>query len=65
MLSLDGVPPTPEAIASGRYPCVVDLCAVTVKNNPNPRVQPFLDWMQGPQGQELVEKTGYVKIAAP
>ncbi|MDR2800875.1 MAG: substrate-binding domain-containing protein [Desulfovibrio sp.] len=65
MLSLDGVPPTPETIASGQYPCVVDLYAVTVKNNPNPHIQPFLDWMRGPQGQELVEKTGYVKIASP
>ncbi|MDR2054273.1 MAG: substrate-binding domain-containing protein [Desulfovibrio sp.] len=65
MLSLDGIPPTPETIASGQYPCVVDLYAVTVKDNPNPHIQPFLDWMRGPQGQELVEKTGYVKIASP
>jgi phosphate transport system substrate-binding protein len=62
MLAIDGVSPTPENIASGKYPLVVNLYAVTVKDNPNPNVKPFVQWMTGEQGQELVEKTGYIRL---
>ena len=36
------------------------LYAVTRKGETNPNVQIFLDWITGEQGQELVEKSGYV-----
>ena len=62
MLAIDGVSPTPENIASGKYPLIVNLYAVTVKDNPNPNVKPFVQWMTGEQGQELVEKTGYGRL---
>jgi phosphate transport system substrate-binding protein len=62
MLSVDGVPPTLENIASRKYPIVVNLYAVTVKGNPNPNVMPFVKWMTGEQGQELIEKTGYARL---
>ena len=62
MLAVDGVPPTPENIASGKYPIVVNLYAITVKGNPNPNVMPFVKWMTGEQGQELIEKTGYARL---
>jgi phosphate transport system substrate-binding protein len=62
MLAVDGIPPTPETIRSGAYPHVVNLYAVTLKDNPNPHIAPFLEWMQGEQGQELIEKTGYVRL---
>lgn len=62
ILSLDGVPPTAENIHTGRYPYVVNLYAITVKDSPNSYVAPFLHWMQGPQGQELLEKVGYVPL---
>jgi phosphate transport system substrate-binding protein len=62
MLAIDGVSPTTENIASGKYPIVVNLYAVVVKDNPNPNVKPFVQWMTGEQGQELVEKTGYVRL---
>lgn len=62
LLSLDGVPPTAETIRTGRYPYVVNLYAITVKDSPNSYVAPFLRWMQGPQGQELLEKVGYVSL---
>jgi phosphate transport system substrate-binding protein len=62
MLAVDGILPTPATIISGEYPLVVNLYAITVKHNPNPHVKPFLEWMQGEQGQELVEKIGYVRL---
>ncbi|MCC8193649.1 MAG: substrate-binding domain-containing protein [Deltaproteobacteria bacterium] len=61
MLAVDGVSPTPETIRSGAYPYVVNLYAISAKSNPNPHIGPFLEWMRGGQGQELVEKVGYVR----
>ncbi|SBW03706.1 conserved membrane hypothetical protein [uncultured delta proteobacterium] len=61
-LAVDGVAPTPETIMSGEYPQVVNLYAIMVKGNANPNVAPFLEWMRGEQGQELVEKVGYVRL---
>jgi phosphate transport system substrate-binding protein len=61
-LAVDGILPTPETIRSGAYPYVVNLYAVTLKDNPNPHIAPFLEWMQGEQGQDLIEKTGYVRL---
>lgn len=62
LLAIDGIEPSPENIASGKYPFTANLYAITLKDNPKPAVQPFLDWMQGPQGQELVEKIGYIRM---
>lgn len=62
LISLDGVDPTPENIASGKYPYVVNLYAITVKDNPKKSVQPMLEWMRGPQGQKLVEESGYIPL---
>lgn len=59
LLALDGVPPTPENISNGTYPWVVPLYAITLKNNSKPTVAAFVRWMQGPEGQELVEAVGY------
>lgn len=59
LLALEGVAPTPEHISNGTYPWVVPLYAITLKNNPKPTVAAFVRWMQGPEGQELVEAVGY------
>ncbi|MFF2446967.1 PstS family phosphate ABC transporter substrate-binding protein [Neobacillus sp. NPDC058068] len=62
LLAIDGVEPNPENIASSKYPFTASLYAITLKDNPKPTIKPFLEWMQGPQGQEIVEKIGYIKI---
>lgn len=62
LISLDGVEPTPKNIKSGNYPYVVNLYAITVKDNPKKTVQPMLEWMQGPEGQKLVEEIGYIPL---
>ncbi|WML38035.1 substrate-binding domain-containing protein [Neobacillus sp. OS1-2] len=59
LLAIDGVEPNPENIASGKYPFTASLYAITVKDNPKQAIKPFLEWMQGPQGQEIVERIGY------
>ena len=63
MISVDGVAPTIENIRSGAYPITGDFYAVTWKDNPNDNVQELLDWICGPQGQELIAKTGYAPLA--
>ena len=62
MLAIDGVSPTDENIRSGKYPFATKLYAITLKSNTKPQLAAFLNWMQSPQGQELAEKVGYVRL---
>ena len=62
MLAIDGVYPTDENIRSGKYPFTTMLYAITLKSNTKPQLDTFLNWMQSPQGQELAEKIGYVRL---
>ena len=64
LLSLDGVYPNTENIRSGAYPIVNDFYAVTRKGETNPNVQAFVDWMLSPEGQAIVEGSGYVGVEA-
>ena len=61
LLAINGVEPSPANIASGKYPFTASLYAITIKENHKPAINPFLEWMTGPQGQEIVEKIGYIK----
>ena len=58
-LSVNGVAPTVENIRNGSYPFTEDVFVVTA-GTPNPHVHELIDWLLSPQGQELIEKTGYV-----
>lgn len=60
LLSLDGIAPTIENIASGVYPQTTTLYAVTRKGDSNPNLAAFLDWVQSEQAATLIEKSGYV-----
>lgn len=62
LLAIDGVLPTVENIRSGEYPVVADLCLITRADSENPNVPAMVDFMLSPQGQELVEKTGYAPL---
>ena len=64
-LSVDGIYPDTEAIRSGDYPLTTELYAVSLADNPNPNIEPFLEWMTGPQGQQIVSDTGYVALTGP
>jgi phosphate transport system substrate-binding protein len=61
LLSVNGVAPTEENIRNGRYPLTVDIFAITADTS-NPNVRKLIDWLISPQGQELIEKVGYVGI---
>lgn len=59
LLAVDGVEPTEANIRNGSYPITSTLYAIRLKGNDNPNVLALLDWIQSPQGMELVEKSGY------
>ncbi|MBO7392014.1 MAG: hypothetical protein J6U77_05900, partial [Verrucomicrobia bacterium] len=60
-LKVDGVAPTPENIASRRYPMTGEVLAITSQQS-SPECARLIEWILGPQGQELVRKTGYIPI---
>ncbi|WNS76620.1 substrate-binding domain-containing protein [Bacillus sp. DTU_2020_1000418_1_SI_GHA_SEK_038] len=62
LIAIDGIEPNPENISSSKYPFTASLYAITLKDNPKPTIDPFLEWMKGPQGQEIVEQIGYIKL---
>ncbi|WP_099156937.1 PstS family phosphate ABC transporter substrate-binding protein [Virgibacillus ndiopensis] len=60
-IAVEGVLPTKETIQNNSYPIVAEFYAVTA-NSSNPHVKEFIEWMQSDQGQQIVEKTGYVSV---
>ncbi len=62
VLAIDGVAPTVENIQNGTYPIVGPLYAVTWEGNENKNVQKLLDWVLSPQGQYIIQETGYTPI---
>lgn len=62
MLSIDGVYPSTENIANGTYPLIGNLYAVTLKSNDDPNVQAMLNFLVSPDGQEIVERSGYAPL---
>lgn len=62
ILSIDGVAPTAENIRNGKYPIITPLYAVTYEGNDNENVKKLLEWILSDEGQEIIEKTGYVGI---
>lgn len=61
-LEIDGVYPEIETIRNGTYPFIHEFYAVKREGNKNPLVDQFIEWILSDQGQELVEKSGYVGI---
>lgn len=61
LLSIDGAAPTVENIRNGSYPLTSNFYAVTTDSQ-NPNVSRFIDWILSEEGQELVERTGYVGV---
>jgi phosphate transport system substrate-binding protein len=62
LLQINGIEPSVENIRTGKYPYVVNLYAITLKDNHKEMIAPFLKWMQDTQGQKLVENVGYVPL---
>ena len=69
LLSLNGVEPTKETIRSGEYPISSNFYAVTASpigepapEEHNEELRALIDWILSEQGQEIIEKTGYVGV---
>ena len=63
VLKINGIAPTNENVRNGSYPIRTPIYAVTYEGNPNENVDILIDWVLGPQGQELLEKSGYVGLS--
>nr|MBC8283091.1 substrate-binding domain-containing protein [Nitrospinota bacterium] len=53
------ISPTREAILKGDYPIVRNLDFITA-GEPKKEVKAFLDFVKGPEGQQMVEDSGYL-----
>lgn len=62
IISIDGIEANKENIRSETYPITTSVYAVTYKNNDNENVQKLINWILSDEGQEIVEKTGYVRV---
>jgi phosphate transport system substrate-binding protein len=62
MLALDGVPPTKQSIAAGKYPFARPLYLV-VPRDAKPEVRAFIGFVLSKQGQELISSYGIVSLA--
>ena len=62
-ISTDGpfVYPSPETVNSNLYPIARDLYMYTV-GEPSAEIKEYLDWILSPQGQEIVNKLGFVPV---
>lgn len=62
VLKLNGVEASIENILNKTYPVTDSFYAVTVKGKETENMKKFIDWILSSQGQEIVEKAGYVSI---
>ena len=53
------VNPTRETIRKGNYPIVRNLSFITA-GEPNGEVKAFLEYLKSPEGQQVVEESGYI-----
>lgn len=61
-LSIDGVLPTINTVRNGTYLFSVPFYAITREGEETQETKELLSWITGPQGQELLTKTGYVGL---
>ncbi|NBC10305.1 MAG: hypothetical protein GVY24_01035 [Planctomycetes bacterium] len=63
MLAIDGVEPTPQAIADGQYPLTCPVYIVIRKQTPaDSPARRLRDWLLTPDGQNLIAAIGYVPL---
>lgn len=61
-ISVDGISPTPAAIASAQYPYVYQ-CVLIHRKAPDAAVEKFVAWMLSDEGQRVVQESGYVPLS--
>ena len=63
LLSINNIYPSKETIQNDQYPfCDTFFAIYAEKDDSNVNIKPFIEWILSEQGQELIEKTGYVPL---
>ena len=62
ILKINGIEPTVETIADGSYPVAGGVYAIYRKGEKNENVYKTIDFMLSPQGQKIVEQSGYIPV---
>ena len=61
LIAVDGIKPDPERIQTQRYPFTTEVYAVVRTDSPPTSTAIHLrDWLLTPDGQDLIEQSGYV-----
>lgn len=63
ILTINGIAPTAETIADGSYPIAGNIYAVYRKGETNENVYKAIDFMLSPEGQKIVEQSGYIPLS--
>ena len=63
ILTINGVAPTAETIADGSYPIAGNVYAIYRKGETNENVKKAIDFMLSPEGQKIVEQSGYIPLS--
>jgi phosphate transport system substrate-binding protein len=66
VLAVDGVEPTAESIAEGRYPLIADVVLLHRADLPpeGPAAR-LRDWLAGAEGQAWILRRGFVPLHVP
>ena len=62
MLKVNGIEPTKENIRDGKYPIVDNFYMIYRKDDNNKNIEAIKNFILSKQGQEIIDKTGYVSI---
>lgn len=63
IIAIDGIEPTRETIASGKYPLVTKVYAACRKDEPESSpTRRLIRWMLSAEGQRVVQESGYVPL---
>ncbi len=65
VLTIDGVTPTLENLASGRYPFAKTLAFVFRSGRPSAETMRFLGFVKSPEGQRILAANGYLPVGPP
>ncbi|MFC0401393.1 substrate-binding domain-containing protein [Paraburkholderia rhizosphaerae] len=63
-LKLDGVDPSPQTVANGRYPYYKSVFLITGTKS-SPGAQDFIAFVKSKDGREILEKTGHAVVDKP
>ncbi|QKS70396.1 substrate-binding domain-containing protein [Paenalkalicoccus suaedae] len=63
-LQVNGIDPNVDTIRDDSYPIASEFYAVTLAGEETPEVDALIEWILSPEGQTLVERSGYVPVGA-